>query len=100
MNIKTKKKIDSEIVELSKEQKRRIKYKQEYQGKEYKVLIEIPKTMEVSVWLAEDLFYNELKKKPYRFNDKCSYYDNEKKKLITVLNVEQITLKTSIFKRF
>lgn len=101
ISVETKKKIDLEISKQSQEPKRRFKYKKEYNGTQYLVSVELPKSMDVSMWLAEYLFNTELLKKPFRLYNKPSYYDGEKLKLISVLNIEEIQRQPKkLFKRF
>lgn len=100
MNDETKLKIDIEIIKLKAEPKITMKFKQNLQNKNYMVSIEKPKNLFVSVFLAEQIFNNELIKKPYMINGRSGYYDKETLKLIKVLNIEEIEKQKSIFKRF
>ena len=100
METKTKLKIDREILKLKKEPKQKIRFKQHFKNKNYMVTIEKPKNLAISIYLASVIFVNEMVKKPFTYGLKIGYYDEEKLKLIKVLNIEEIEKPKSIFKRF
>ena len=101
MKTETKINIDNEILKLKSEPKQKIRFKQNFKNKEYMITIEKPKSMGLSIYLGECIFYNEMIKKPFVFGYSTKgYYDEEKLKLIKVLDIVEIDKPKSIFKRF
>lgn len=114
MTISTKTEIDAEMYRLKKQPIVKVSFIHEYtpfvgvssQKRKFKVTIEKPKGMFITLYMANLIFTNELNKKNNMINSyfgisRPTYYEQEKLKLVKVINIIEIEPeKQKLFKRF
>lgn len=116
MNPNTKRDIDIEIERLKKQPIKRVSFIHEYtpfvgvssQKRKFKVIVEKPQGMVITLYMANLIFTNELNLRnkgnlinAYYGIGRPSYYEQEKIKLVKVINIIEIEPeKQKLFKRF